>query len=90
MRELTYIEGALVAGASNAERNEDRKDMVESGILVGTMLGGYVGAEAAGGISTLYTLGGMTAGIYAGIIVVPVLAKVGLELGYAVYDTLAP
>lgn len=90
MRELTYFEADIVAGASEAERNVDRADAIETGIVAGTILGAYYGAGVTAGMAMPYVVGGMAVGSYAGIVAVPVLAKLGLELSYAVYDTLAP
>jgi hypothetical protein len=99
MRELKKIENELVSGGDhtiaghsqyNNDRNMVRELVVDSSLIAGPMIGANLGMLAAtASVDTLlYGIGGCVLGAYAGIVAVPILTKIGLEMAFGVHDLL--
>lgn len=99
MRMLNNIENALVSGGNatlethphyRSERDDIRELFIDSSLLAGPIIGANIGVTAAtASANTLaYGLGGCILGAYAGLIVVPILTKIGLEMAFGIHDSL--
>jgi hypothetical protein len=97
MRDLAMNELALISGGLSEEtiqaRNDFRLGSVGMALFTGPAIGAAVGV---GMVSELglqgiaYSVGGFVAGGFAGIVVAPVVARVGVELMFAMADILVP
>jgi hypothetical protein len=88
MRDLTYFENDLVSGGADNCRVELRELVVDSSLLVAPVIGGEIGMAAVAGMGLGYTVAAAIGGAYVGIVAVPVVAKVGLEIMFGVRDIL--
>ena len=89
MRELNYLESALVAGGdAQSERQELRELFVDSSLAIAPFVGYEMGTALTVGMGLGYGLAGGVLGAYGAIIAIPVVVKVGLELAFGVHDVL--
>jgi hypothetical protein len=92
MRNLTYIECGLTSGAISEEsvqfRNDLRGMVVDTSLMLSPWIGSDIALTAAAGMGLASTIGAGVLGGFAGIVVVPVIARMGLDLMFGVHDAL--